>query len=168
MRPWLSTWRNQGLLHVLALAAVQMPTLADWFPPPLQDLLEESSAVTEGLATLLDRLPSARSETDAAGIIEAFIASQAPHASTQVAQSIARTVDRLAVLMRVKSNAGDDEADHSLDTCLDVFPPLEALETYDIWAQLKPALERTIPPSLLCLDHCRRKGGKVSSSPPSW
>ena len=76
--------------------------------------------------------------------------------------------------MRVKSNA-HDEAGHDLDACLDAFPPLENLDTPDIWARIKPALEAAIPPSVLALAgcHCKKKksanNNRVSSSrAPSW
>lgn len=183
VRPWVATWRNQGLVHVLAVAALHMPALADWFPQPnsTQEPQEddetrpaESSAVTRGLVSLLHNLPDARSEAQAAAILADFIHSQKPHVATPTAQAIARTIDRLAVLMRVKSNA-HDEAGHDLDACLDAFPPLENLDAPDIWARIKPALEAAIPPSVLALAgcHCKKKksanNNRVSSSrAPSW
>jgi hypothetical protein len=140
-----------------------MPTLADWFPEPAA--LAEPSAVTTGLATLLRDLPHSRSESDATGIIEDFIASQDPASPT--AQSIARTIDRLAILMRVKSNAVD-EADHALDACLDAFPSLENLDAPDVWARIRPALEHAIPPSILALADCQGKKKTRVSAAPSW
>lgn len=174
-RPWVSTWRNQGLVHVLALAAAHMPALTDWFPQPAlaadvphDEPPAESSAVAQGLVALLQDLPGARSEEETAGILKAFIESQRPHVATPTAQAIARTIDRLAVLMRVKSNARG-EPGHDLDACLDAFPPLENLDVPDIWARIKPALEQAIPPSILALGdcHCKKKA-RVSNPPPSW
>ena len=167
MRPWASAWRNQGLLHVLAVAAVNMPALHDWFPDPgVEDLPvgKDELAAKDGLANLLHHLPHARSESDAVGMLETFIATQRPAART--AQAIARTIDRLAILMRVKSNA-DHEPGHDLDACLDAFPPLENLDAPDIWARVKPALEQAIPPSILVLADCQCKK-KTRVSAPSW
>ena len=147
----LAAWRNQGLLHVLSVAAQHMPELSDWFPvdTPSQDKDEEACSLHECLRAL------SKAPRDYARIISDFIATQDP--DTPTAQAIAATLDRLAILMSVKSNA-HREPNHDLMAALLAFPHLESLEPQDAWARIKPALVRSLPPSLLRVDPaCARK-----------
>ena len=157
----LATWRNQGLLHVLSVAAQHMPELSDWFPvdTPYQDKDEEACSLHECLRAL------SKAPRDYARIISDFIAKQDP--DTPTAQAIAATLDRLAILMSVKSNA-HREPNHDLRAALLAFPHLESLEPQDVWARIKPALVRSLPPSLLRVDpssSCVRK--RVRKQPTS-
>ncbi len=156
----LGTWRNQGLLHVLSVAALNMPDLADWFPvdTPSQDKDEEACSLHECLRAF------SKAPRDYARTISDFIATQDP--ATPTAQAIAATLDRLAILMSVKSNA-PLEPDHDLQAALSAFPHLESLEPQDAWTRIKPALVRSLPPSLLLVDPaCARK--RVKQAKGTW
>lgn len=148
-------WRNQGLVHVLALAARHMPLLSDWFPPPLAlDPAKDTDA--QALVYCLDQLNT--SPRDYENTIHRFIAALGEQASP-TAQAILTTLDRLAILMGVKSNAIDEPA-HDLPAALATFPHLESMEPQDVWCRIKPALERALPPSLLRIEPasaCARK-----------
>ena len=134
LRARLPVWRTQGLLHVLSLAAAHMPEPADWPAPDNASLAHCLEA--------LQRAPREHAKT-----IESFIATQ--DLATASGQAIAATLDRLAILMDVKSDA-ETEADHDLARALAAFPRLDA--PADAWCSLKPALERALPPSVLRLD----------------
>jgi hypothetical protein len=156
----LETWRSQGLLHVLGVAALNMPDLADWFPVNTPD--EHTDECARSLLYCIGALRSRpASHTE---IIESFITTQNPEKPT--AQSIATTLDRLAVLMGVKSNAVD-EPDHVLSSALASFPHLDSLDPQDVWHRLKPALEASIPPSVLRLDPASARK-RVKQAHGSW
>lgn len=165
----LKTWRSQGLLHVLGVAALHMPELADWFQSA--EALRECDGEIQSLAHCLEALRSR--PTEHMQTLASFIASQDP--ATPTAQAIAVTIDRLAVLMGVKSNPRDDSS-HDLAGALSNFPNLDALEAHDIWALIKPSLEQAFPPSLLRLDpaYARKRVSKnknkqaSGSSSSSW
>ncbi len=152
-----------GLLHVLHVTVLNMPTLTYWFPVDTSDPARDRDAAA--LAYLLG-LP----RTPGAGYHEAiarFIATQNP--ATPTAQAIATTLDRLAILMGVKSNAVE-EPDHDLAACLAAFPGfphLDSLGPQDVWARIKPALIRACPPSHLLVDPvCARK--RVRQAKGTW
>jgi hypothetical protein len=131
-----------------------MPTLADWFPinTPSHSTDEDARALHHFLE--LHNADPGKYESG----MDLFIAALGGQTSP-TAQAIMCTLDRLAILMGVKSNA-EDEHDHSLHDVLAAFPRLESLEPQDVWASIKPALERTIPPSLLRVEptsSCIRK-----------
>ena len=141
----LKTWRSQGLLHVLGVAALHMPDLADWFPVDTPS--EDSDLCADSLLHCLEALRS--KPANYAHTIGSFITTQTPE--TPTAQSIAVTLDRLAVLMGVRSNAVD-EPGHDLASTLAGFPHLDVLEAQDAWISFKPALEDNLPPSILRVD----------------
>jgi hypothetical protein len=151
----LKSWRNQGLLHVLSVAALNMPELSDWFPPDmcsLHDDNKDACSLHECLRAL------SKTPRDHARIIGDFIATQDPASPTS--QHIALTLDRLAILMSVKSDASL-ESDHDLGAALQHFPHLESLEPQDVWTRIKPALVRSLPPSVLRVDPvCAKKRAK--------
>jgi hypothetical protein len=154
----LKTWRTRGLLHVLAVAAHNMPELADWYP--IVDPNKDESACS--LCYCLDSFN--RRPREYAGTIQRFIDSQDQASPTS--QAIATTLDRLAILMGVRSNASTPPG-HDLAASLQAFPHIEALEPHAIWTALKPALELALPPSLLRLDPaCARK--RVRQARGSW
>ena len=138
LRQRLPGWRAQGLLHVLAVAATHMPEPADWIPDTAAD----------SLGYCLEAL--CRSPGEYAHAIESFIATQ-DLAGSPTAQAVAATLDRLAILMDVKSDA-EDEAGHDLGAALAAFPKLDALPPGDAWWSIRPALERALPPSVLRLN----------------
>ena len=140
LRQRLPAWRSQGLLHVLAVAATHMPEPADWIP--------DKDAAADSLGYCLEALR--RSPREYAHTIESFIATQ-DLAGSPTAQAVAATLDRLAILMDVKSDA-EDEAGHDLGAALAAFPKLDALPPGDAWWSIRPALERALPPSVLRLN----------------
>lgn len=159
LRQHLATWRNQGLLHVLSLAAMHMPDLADWFHPPLDDNKDKEA---HSLVLTLEALRM--QPRDYAQTISDFIATQDP--ATPTAQAIATTLDRLAILMSVKSDA-DVEPQHDLAQALAAFPCLDALEPHDLWCRLQTDLVRSLPPSLLRVDPvCAKK--RVRQARGTW
>jgi len=149
LRQRLPVWRSQGLLHVLALAAAHMPEPADW---PAHD---------SSLAHCLEALQ--RAPREHAKTIESFIATQ--DLATPGGQAVAATLDRLAILMDVKSDA-ETEAGHDLAMALEAFPSnLEALPQAELWCSLKPALENALPPSILRVDPAwARKRAKAGAT----
>ena len=140
LRQRLPAWRSQGLLHVLAVAASNMPEPSDWIP--------DKDTAADSLGCCLETL--LRSPREYTHAIESFIATQ-DLAGSPTAQAIAATLDRLAVLMDVKSDA-EDEAGHDLGAALAAFPKLDALAPGDAWWSIRPALERALPPSVLRLN----------------
>lgn len=160
LRHRLATWRHQGLIHVLSLAALHMPELSDWFPVSAPDHNRDEEACS--LLLCLDALR--KKPLDYAHAIEDFIATQ--DRASPTAQAIAATLDRLAILLSVKSNA-PAEPDHDLRAALAAFPHLEAVEPQDAWVRLKPALVRSLPPSVLFVDPaCARK--RVKQAKGTW
>lgn len=154
--PALAHWRQQGLLHVLHVAAVNMPDHAqDWGLPahqPLRDLL-----------AVLNH-PSPQSPAERLEAIQRFVAAHDP--SQPASQHVASCLDRLAVLMGVKSNAPTPEK-HDLAACLAAFPHLEALQAASTWATIKSALENALPPSLLLLDAtCAKR--RIKQADGTW
>jgi hypothetical protein len=149
LRQRLPVWRSQGLLHVLALAAAHMPEPADW-PAPDSSLGYCLEA--------LQRAPREHAKT-----IESFIATQ--DLATPAGQAIAATLDRLAILMDVKSDA-ETEAGHDLARALAAFPgSLDAMPQAELWCSLKPALENALPPSILRVDPAwARKRAKAGAT----
>jgi hypothetical protein len=161
LRRQLATWRHQGLVHVLSVAALNMPDLADWFPVDTPDRSTDEDA--RSLHHLLEQCKAdpGKYESD----IGLFIAALGDQKSP-TAQAIATTLDRLAVLMSVKSNASD-EPGHDLASCLQAFPRLDSLEPQDVWTRIKPALELALPPTLLQLDPaCAKK--RVKHAKGTW
>ena len=156
----LKTWRSQGLLHVLRVAALNMPTLAHWFPVDTPDPDKDISACS--LVYCLESLLTTPAKY--AHTIESFIDTQDPDSHTS--QAIAVTIDRLAVLMGVKSNA---ELNHDLSVSLAGFPQLDTLEAHDVWPLLKPALEQALPPSCLRVDSAwATKRAKLAVNKGTW
>jgi hypothetical protein len=139
----LPRWReSSGLLHVLAVLAVNMPSASDdWHFP--------SATAAGPLPALLKTLPLARSYDAAGRCVSDFIAGTPP-------PSVARALDCAAVIMLVKSNP-IDAGHHRLEAALRSFPHPEACRIDvdcfpTLWAGLKTSLERSLPPSSLIFD----------------
>ena len=160
LRAHLASWRNQGLIHVLSVAAHNMQEVADWLPGHTLDPVERKDLESFGhCLTAFNERP-----LDYALTIRLFIDSQDP--SAQTSRNIATTLDRLAILMGVKSNATDEPL-HDLRTTLASFPHIESLEPQDLWSRIKPALEQALPPSLLQIDpSCAKK--RVKQARGTW
>lgn len=158
----LGNWHQQGLIHVFSVAALNMPDLADWFPG---DYCAKTNEEAKSLLYTLEAFQ--RAPQDYASHLESFIATQKP--ASPISQHIATTLDRLAILMSVKSNATTPE-EHDLQQALDAFPSEEMLlEPHDAWARLKPALERSLPPSILRVDPAyERKRVKQANIKGTW
>ena len=150
----LATWRHTGLVHVLAVAALHMPAVADWFhcnpPSPTRD--PAASALRECLTGLNTTPLSYRKHIQ--DLVTLLLTCE-DTATTATTQAIFHTLDTAAVLMRVKSNApANAPGGHCLDSALATFPTeeecaLDAAKLPQLWASIKPALERALPPSLL-------------------
>lgn len=144
----LPHWRRQGLVHVLTVAAAHMPSAErDWDLPS-----------ASGVQALLHALVLARSCQDVARAVSAYTASTTALDTRRERAAFATTLDAIAALMRVKSNAPrDDPASHSLDHAIATHLPRPDQWTDDptpalltsIWTTVKPALEKALPPSML-------------------
>lgn len=139
----LDAWRDTGLLHPLLLAARHMPTLNDWLPV---DMHEQASAWGDAL-TALNAARSAQDTRDALARVEASLDWGGP-----AGLAVAGLLDRLAVAMRVLSNAPAAEAD--LDAALARFPDWSGGPQRPglgrVWKEARTSLEKLLPPSLLC------------------
>ena len=144
-------WRDTGLFFPLTLAARHMPTLGHWLPldvhaTPLARSLADCLNCSAGAGTtaeVLERLCSAwGSDTSGA------------------AHLLAGTLDRIAVLMRVKSNARPGQ-DMRLDPALAAFPRSFGGSMHEAnhaaWKGLASAVEDAFPPSLLLAPLVRPK-----------
>jgi hypothetical protein len=142
----LSGWRRRGLYYPLLLAASSLPTVQQWLPPEL-----EHEPPARGLAALLAALASPALEgPDLDSHVADFARSQAGPAHHASARHIASSLDRVAAVMRVKSDAAHRN-DHALSGCLDRLRQLTSnlTDPVDIWARAKTELERALPPSAL-------------------
>jgi hypothetical protein len=145
----LPKWRQQGLLHVLTVAAAHMPSAErDWGIPD-----------APALQALLHALPLARSGADVVSAVRTFADTAPPVAMA----AFAVTLDAIAAIMRVKSNP-DPTLDpspptmHDLNNAIAAYLPTPDQWTNEaptpdhivaLWTSLKPALERALPPSML-------------------
>ncbi len=136
----LDAWRDTGLAHPLLLAAAHMPTLNDWLPVELHER-------ARGWGETLTALNAARAPDEiraALARVETALDWAAPEGL-----GVAGLLDRLAVAMRLLSNAPAGEAD--LDRALAQFPDWSGNPPIGrVWKQARHALETFLPPSLLC------------------
>ena len=137
------SWRNSGLYHPLCLAARNMPRAEQWVPE--QHLHEADD--WQGLLDLLNRNSHCSGERLRA-VCEA-LADRSP----MLGNLICDMLDKVAILTRVKSNAGLDSP--LLDDYMpqlqfprnDKSPYTHCLMT---WNKLRQTMETAVPPSLLC------------------
>lgn len=142
-----TNWRRAGLYHTLCLAARNMPKADQWMPKSLlhesgdwQDLLDEfnqSSFCTKHRMT---------------AVCEA-LADRSPALCNHVCSML----DRVAILMRVKSNplTPIDKCSNLIDDYLFMLKlPRDETSPYShcltTWGRLKHILEVAVPPSLMC------------------
>jgi len=131
-------WRSRGLTIPLLLACNYMPHILDWVPEALS---QESSS--KSFSTLIISMNLATSPEDVKSILMDLSDQDINESS---GQKIAQLLDRVAILMRVKSNGLET---YDLDTCLHSFPNLQAADIPDIWSNIKNSIECSFPPSLL-------------------
>jgi hypothetical protein len=156
---WLTafpSWRDTGLFFPLALSAVYMPSIASWLP--------EAKHSDTPFAIMFSRCLSSlgRPGFDHVSPLKALAAVWAAD-STGASQVVAGTLDRVAVLMGIKSNGRPGK--FSLAAALAAFPRSFAPDAeadmheanYHAWHTLRSAVESTFPPSLLLVPCVRPK-----------
>lgn len=133
-------WRKRGLYHTMCLAARAMPNLEQWVPSWL-------SQESDDWGDLLDQFNkrSSCSSPRLAAIFESM-----SDRSTALNNRVCGLLDRVAILTRIRSNyPGEANLDEFLESVK--FPIGASFETsLEFCAELKPVLEGTMPPSLLC------------------
>ena len=145
-------WRDAGMYHPTCLAAQNMPRAELWVS---QHLLHEGQEWQE----LLDEF---NHHGFCTGHRLAGICEKLADRSPELSNHICGVLDRVAVLMRVKSNHVPSPAGGASPTLDDVLPKLQfqsdPLSPYThslkMWGTLKPTLEATLPPSLMCQAMC--------------
>jgi hypothetical protein len=155
---WLKAfpvWRQSGLFYPLALAATYMPDLHSWLPSEVH-----SSHVARAFAGCLQALrdPSLDHVSHLSSLAVAWASD-----NTGAAHILSGIMDRLAVLMGVKSNGNPHCPDggFTLQHALDAFPTSLGDSMHESnflwWHQARSAIEATFPPSLLCAPLVRPK-----------
>jgi hypothetical protein len=141
-------WRDACMYHPARLAAQHMPLAENWVPPELfheshdwQEWLDEfnNSGFCSGhrLASFCDRLVDR---------------------SPELNNHICSVLDRVAIQMRVKSNHIPTDGAGKTPTLDDVLPSLQFesdpqspyTHSLKMWGTLKPTLEASLPPSVMC------------------
>lgn len=150
-------WRLEGLLYPLGIAATYMPTLDCWLP---QEAHESMVALSFDTCLRSMRDPTQNRLWALMKLEEDW-----EKDTTGAADVLSGKLDRLAVLMGVKSNGGAYELSEALRYFAETFPtaelgaPASALhqQNYAAWHGLKQAVEETFPPSLLSAPLVRPK-----------
>jgi hypothetical protein len=150
-------WRNKGLYFCLGLASMYMPSLADWLP---EDAHESKLAMTFDACLYRLRVPGQDHSAVFAKLAEDWAKD-----STGAADVLSGKLDRLAILMGVKSNGSPFDLAGALRKFADHFPTSELgapaselhRQNYAAWHCLKAAVEETFPPSLLSAPLVRPK-----------
>jgi hypothetical protein len=145
-------WRDTCMYHPACLAAQNMPRAECWVP---SHLMHESQDWQE----LLDEFNQFGFCTGhrLAGFCER-LADRSP----ELTNHICGILDRVAILMRVRSNHIRTQADDKTLTIDDVLPRLQFqsdprspyTHSLKMWGTLKPTLETCLPPSLMCQALC--------------
>lgn len=151
-------WRTLGLYYPLALASIYMPNLSCWLPCDVH-------ATKVGMS-LQDCLRSFKYPAEDHSQALAKLAQDWKDDMTGTSDVLAGILDRLAILMRVKSNGAPSFA---LDEALEAFAkatpvaeqgqPPETIhaQNYAAWHPMKRSIETTFPPSLLAVPLVRPK-----------
>jgi hypothetical protein len=139
-------WREMGLFFPMVLAAQHMPSVSHWLPPEVHDT-PLARAFSRCLPTISHPETCCVSDLDALPVAWAADQSGAAHL-------LGGTLDRIAILMRIKSNGRlADPCDMRLDTALDAFPRSFGASmheaNYNTWRMIVSAIEDVMPPSLL-------------------
>ena len=144
-------WRETGLYYPLILASVHMPTLGFWVPPQVHHT-RVAASFWECLESL--RNPLADHTAPLADLADAWMAD-----TSGTADVISGTLDRLAVLMGVKSNGPNFCLAEVLKNFSETVPASDHgapsadmhAQNYQAWHGLKQSIEETFPPSILSL-----------------
>lgn len=153
-RSQLEGWRARGVYHALALAAHHMPSAEQWAP---QDAMHEA----EDWQALLDEFNARGSLVSRARLTD--FCDRLADRSPVFCNHVMGLLDRVAVLMRIKSNDDGGSGGATLDSllpalCFDSPKCDEAhfpyTHTLGQWSRLKHMLEVAMPPALLCPSLC--------------
>lgn len=143
-------WREKGLYYPLALAAVYMPTLAHWVPIQVHHT-RVAAALEDCLQAL--RNPAADHAQPLGDLAAAWADDQ-----TGTAHVFSGILDRLAVLMGVKSNGPNFVLSEALQAFSEKIPTYDFDEgqslhasNYEAWHTVKQLIENAFPPSVLTL-----------------
>lgn len=144
-------WRDKGLYYPLALAAIHMPTLGYWVPVQVHHT-RVAAAFEDCLHSF--RMPKADHEQALEALAEAWADDQ-----TGTAHVLSGILDRLAVIMGVKSNGPPFVLSEALQAFSEKVPAhdLNAEQdglhacNYAAWHTIKQLVEDTFPPSVLAL-----------------
>lgn len=144
-------WREAGLYYPLVLASIHMPTLGFWVPAQVHH--------TYVAASFLDCLESLRNPAADHTDLLSQLARAWEADTTGTADVISGILDRLAVLMGVKSNgpnfcladalrdfSGSIPASDHGDPSADMHA-----QNYRAWHSIRQRVESAFPPSLLAL-----------------
>jgi hypothetical protein len=151
------SWRQLGLYYPLALASVYMPTIGYWLPV---ETYEAPVALSFNACLHALRVPGA----DHAAVLSRLAVDWEAD-TTGAADVLSGKLDRLAILMGVKSNGGPFDLAQALAKFTGEFPALELgsqkqemhRSNYSAWHRLREAVEATFPPSLLSAPLVRPK-----------
>lgn len=150
-------WREKGLYYCLGLASVYMPTLDCWLPAEAHE-----SKVATSLDACLERMRVPGH--DHLWVVH-NLSKEWNKDATGAADVLSGKLDRLAILMGVKSNGDCFELAEALASFEKVVPgpklgadPTEFhTHNFHAWSSLKKAIEATFPPSLLSAPLVRPK-----------
>lgn len=138
-----SSWMEKGLFYPLAVAASYMPSLDHWLPKTLH-----STPLAISWQCTLQDINENGCHRDMFDALAAEWAMDKTHTST----ILSNTFDRIAVLMRVKS---DGRNNFSLAKAMHELQFTDALVNMHIankldWINLSTCIENALPPSMLC------------------
>ena len=149
---WQATyplWRMQGLYYPLGLASLYMPSLHSWLPAEVHD--------TSVAMAFHDCLESMRYPGQDHADALAALAKAWANDTTGAAEALSGKLDRLAILMGVKSNGKQYDLATALAKFIKGYPacPADAepadmhRKNYEAWHCARQFVEATFPPSLL-------------------
>jgi len=142
-----TNWRGEALYHPLCLAARNMPRVEQWVPELLRHEADDWQELLDIVNMHSFCTPSRLSAVCGA------LADRSPMLNNYICD----VLDRVAILMRVKSNAALDSP--RLDDYMPLlqFPKDEQAQYTHclmVWNRLRQTLEQAVPPSLLCPAIC--------------
>lgn len=151
------TWRRLGLFFPMALASLFMPTLDCWLPLEAHET-PVAISLSACLCALRNPLINHQEHLD-------LLAQDWARDTTGASDIISGKLDRLAILMGVKSNGNPFELGWALNKFAETFPICEHespsaeihSQNYLAWHALKASVEKTFPPSLLAAPLVRPK-----------
>ena len=126
-----STWRGRGLTYVLRAGVAEWPSL-----PSLQMALKQ--------------VKDAKNRCELDEGVRMFV--DCCDWTSHVGVNIMGTLEKLAVGMGIKSNGPEFD----LGKALKDFPDLSEASPYEIWMGARGALEKCLPPGLMCPRMCGR------------